>query len=56
MQVSDWFLPEETYFFQDGQRNLVSYICFHFFPEEMEEAYRMGPMMRVEKAMGIKMI
>ena len=32
------FLPEETYFFQDVGRNLVSSIFFRFLPEEMEES------------------
>ena len=31
------FLPEETYFFQDNGRNMVSSVFFHFLPEEMEE-------------------
>ena len=31
------FLPEETYFFQDNGRNMVSSGFFHFLPEEMEE-------------------
>ena len=31
------FLPEETYFFQENGRNMVSSVFFHFLPEEMEE-------------------
>ena len=31
------FLPEETYFFQDNGRNMVSSVFSHFLPEEMEE-------------------
>ena len=43
------FLPEETYFFQDGGRNLASSLFFRFLPEEMEETYGMGPMIRLKK-------